>query len=226
MTKELVKKRRYEKLSAILEQADIKGSQPWLTEDQIHKLKSTAEILLAVIKVVGIAGITVTAPNLLGALDKIFYKNKHYSREEKIKKVAKTFSYLRKHGYIKFKDEQKSKVVQITNKGRERLSKIFCNNAKVPKPKIWDGKWWLVAADVPVKEYREAARMFRMKLKNMGLLNLQKSLWFYPFDPRKEIEFISSHFGISRYVTVMEINRLDAEDEKTLKTYFNKISIL
>jgi hypothetical protein len=83
-----------------------------------------------------------------------------------------------------------------------------------------------VAADIPTKDHRQGADLLRRKLKQMGFYPLQRSLWFYPFDPRPEIEFICREFGVANFVTVMEINRLDVQDEKLLKKHFSKLGKL
>ena len=64
------------------------------------------------------------------------------------------------------------------------------------------------------------------KLKDMGFYPLQRTLWFYPFDPRKELESVLRRYDIGRFVTVMEVNRLDKSDEKIMKKYFRSQKII
>ena len=82
-----------------------------------------------------------------------------------------------------------------------------------------------MAADIPTKGYRQGADALRAKLKQMGFCPLQRTLWFYPYDPRKQLEVIVNHYGIGEFVTVMEISRMDIQDEKVLKKYFNLLRI-
>lgn len=60
----------------------------------------------------------------------------------------------------------------------------------------------------------------------MKFYPLQRTLWLYPYDPRLEIEFLIQHYGIERFVTVMEVNRLDRDDERVLKAYFENAGII
>lgn len=60
----------------------------------------------------------------------------------------------------------------------------------------------------------------------MGFFPLQRTLWFYPYDPRSEVEFIITYYGIERFVTVMEIYRLDKDDESKMLSHFKELKIL
>jgi hypothetical protein len=60
----------------------------------------------------------------------------------------------------------------------------------------------------------------------MGFYPLQRTLWLYPFDPREEIRFVVEHFGISQFVTVLEISRMDKEDESRMKDFFKASGVL
>jgi DNA-binding transcriptional regulator PaaX len=134
--------------------------------------------------------------------------------------MERAFYYLRDSGLVKFHGESSNLKISLTEKAKKFLVKVGFRTASVNKPKVWDKKWWLVAADIPTKEHRLGADQFRAKLKNMNFYFLQKSLWIYPYDPRKEIKFIAETYGIERFITVMEINRLDVEDESKAKQFF------
>ncbi len=78
----------------------------------------------------------------------------------------------------------------------------------------------------PHKKYRQGADLLRRKLKQLGFYPLQRSLWFYPYNPVEEIEYISNYFGIGQFVTIMEICKLDIQDAKKLEKYFKASNIL
>jgi len=91
--------------------------------------------------------------------------------------------------------------------------------------KSWNSHWWVVVSDVP-KEFRYQADRFREKLKKMKLYPLQRTVWVFPFDPRDEIDFVSAYFGLDRYVTVMEVLKLDPADGQLIREYFEDNDIL
>ena len=213
----------YQKIVKILDEVLPKDSDPLFTEAQIESMKNASSVALAVVAAVGAMGIAVVAPNLLSALDGIFSKNHKYkniTNAGKKKKTAQVFYYLKKQGLIEFKEDKGVFKILLSKTGKRKSDELNLSVLKIQKAKHWDGKWWQVAADIPTKDYRTGADMLRRKLKQMGFFSLQRTLWFYPYDPRKEIEFVCQEYGIGQFVTVMEISRMDIQDEEKLRRVF------
>ncbi len=204
------------------------GERFSLSEEQIAALKRTAEVALAVVAAAGIATIAITAPNVLQAIDKLFLK-KHRRRlntREARQKTSQAFFYLKRSGLIELKKDGNDWKILLTSLGKNKIRKIQSDIRVIPKPKTWNHKWWLIAADIPTKSYRQGADMLRRKLKDLGFFPLQRTLWLFPYDPRAEIQFIASQYNISQFITAMEINRLDKEDEQKAKTYLQSKNLL
>lgn len=220
------KKQKFNIGSAI--SANAGAREPLFTQSEIDSLKRVSEIALGVIAVAGIATIALVAPNLLMAIDKLFLRQgRRLSKREKEIKTAQAFYYLKKTGLIKLKPDQSGIKILLSKLGKKKLQKININLCRVSKQGgKWDKKWWVVAADIPTEDYRKAADLFRKKIKQMGFYPLQRTLWVYPFNPAKEIEFIADYFGIARFVTVMEVSRMDTQDEGDLLSYFKNLEIL
>ncbi len=218
----------YQRINYLLKASLSKDRDFTLSQEQIEKLKTASHVALSLFAVVGVTTISLVAPNLLQLL-KPLLKNKRRqsvgdSRGQK--EVSRTFYYLKRHGYIKFRQVAGDVEVSLTDAGKDRLRQMDFQHLCVRPKKRWDGKWWQIAADIPTLSHRAGADLLRKKLKRMGFFPLQRSLWFFPFDPRAEIEFICRHYGIEQFVTVMEINRMDEEDESKLKIYFKSIHVL
>ncbi len=219
---------RYIKIkNQILHSLPKKRSSEVVTHD-FSGLKNASLAALAIVGLAGFVSISLVAPNLFSVLGKIGkFKSKHRNQSDLVEQTNHVFYYLRKKGYVTFKGNNAGNIwVRLTGKGKKMHEKLSLQSLKIPKPKKWDGKWWQIAADIPTQQYRRAADLFRLKVKQLHLYPLQRSLWFYPFDPRDEIEYITKYFHIEKFVTVMEINRLDTEDEKVLKQHFKKFHIL
>jgi hypothetical protein len=200
-----------------------------LSKGQIEGLRRGSEIALVLIAAAGIIAVSAVAPNLFVALNGVFpkkYKGRNLSHKEKIRKVEETFYYLKRSGLVRFKRSGKDWLLSLTDLGKTRLPKLNLSAVKVPKPRKWDNRWWLVAADIPTKKYRQGADLLRRKMKDMGFYSLQRTLWLYPFDPRREIEFVSQSFGVAHFVTVMEVARMDREDEDRLKRHFRGLNLI
>lgn len=216
-------------IGAVIRNSLPKGKPPRLTPEQIKNLKTAAEIALKIIATVPVATLAMIVPDIFESIDELFYEknpNRKPSRSEKTQKVIRTVYYLKEHRFIRMKQSGKDFKVFLTKLGRKKAEKIDFNNLAVSKSRSWDGKWWQVAADIPTEDFKWAADLFRNKLKDMKFFPLQRTLWFYPHDPRKEIEFVLHHYGIESFVTVMEINRLDQDDEKRMKKFFRTERII
>ena len=67
------------------------------------------------------------------------------------------------------------------------------------------------------KPYREA---LRGKLKELGFVLLQKSVWVHPFDCRNEVELLKSFFGLSSREICL-IAAKDVSSERELQEHFH-----
>lgn len=197
-----------------------------LSEEQVRRLKTATDVLLATIGVAGIILVSIAAPNAVQAF-KFLTKNqgRRVPFEERRKRVARSFYYLKNKGYVELRRDKKDFKIELTNKGQKKIDRLKLEIIKIKKPLFWDGKFWQVAADIPVK-YRKGADAIRKKLKQMGFYSLQRTLWFYPYDPRKEIELLAEEYKIDRFVTVMKIASLDYADLKVLRDYFKETGVI
>lgn len=198
-----------------------------LTEDQIRRLSSAANILLTIIGVAGLLLVSVAAPNALKAFS-FLGRGEQRGRVpfvERRKKLTRSFYYLKSHGYLELHRKKNDFEIKLTEKGRRKLDKLRLEVLQVKKPLFWNDKFWQVAADIPVK-YRKGADAFRNKLKQMGFYSLQRTLWFYPYDPRKEISLLTEEYKIERFVTVMKIASFDYADYKVLREFFKETGVI
>jgi len=90
------------------------------------------------------------------------------------------------------------------------------NNTIINKPKSWDKKWRLVIFDIP-ETHRKHRVAFRNKLKQLGFIQFQKSVWIHPYECQNEISFLAEYLNISQYLTLITTS---IEDDKPLKKLF------
>ncbi|TSA45772.1 hypothetical protein D4R52_01800 [bacterium] len=124
---------------------------------------------------------------------------------------------LEKRGYVALTKTKDGFLVKLLSKGRGRLKKEEFINLHLPQEKIWDKKWRLFIFDIPEKE-RILRNLLRRKLKNLGMYNIQRSVFAYPFDCRKELNIISDHYNVSECATYAEVSYSDID--KDLRKYF------
>lgn len=201
---------------------------PKTLEQQLSELSTVAAVVLALIGVAGLVTVTALAPNALRVLEVFMNKKKgrRPTQKEVEKSLLQTVYYLKKSGKIKVGGSDNSIWFKLTKGGEDDLKKFELNSLYIPKPRNWDGTYWLIAADIPTKTHRPAADAFRTKIMSMGFYPLQRTLWLHPYNPNKEIQFLVNHFNISRFVTLMNVNQLDSQDMEIAKKFWREQGIL
>ena len=199
---------------------------PLLSDKQIEGIKTASGIVLAVIAAAGIVTLSAITPNIFTALNQLYKTGKKINKKQKERIVSQTLHYLKKSGKISMARNTADIAITITQLGEKQLQETVFESLQIKRPRHWNGHWWQAAADIPTKTHRAAADALRYKLKIMGFFPLQKTLWYYPFDPRKELQFVIDRYDVNKFVTVMEILRMDTADETILKEHFKKIHVL
>ena len=110
-----------------------------------------------------------------------------------------------------------SYTYKLSDKGRIHAFTYRFQRMKISKHQ-WDKKWRLVAFDVP-EDYRKGRDALREKLRELGFLELQKSVFVFPHECKREIDFLIEFFGIQKHVRygVLESIDNDLHLRKTFK---------
>lgn len=128
---------------------------------------------------------------------------------------------LRKQGYVHSRvTDDGSLSISPTRKGNIMAKRIALMRMKLPRPTRWDGVWRVIIFDVP-KEQDNTRRAFSDHLKRLGMRFLQKSVWVYPYECKKELDQMREYYDLDSHVTYMEAR--DIEGDGKLRQYF-KIS--
>lgn len=167
------------------------------------------EIVLKVVFLSVVVSVSVVAPNALKMFDLFFERGKRKSSDTF--RLRKETQKLIRSGFIKIEN----KKLKLTNKGIFELSKY--KDVLVKKPKKWDKNWRVVIFDIPDKK-KKSRDLIRLHLKQIGFLQMQKSVWVYPFPCDEIIKLIKNHFGMSVEVVYMIVRKI--ENDKQLKNYF------
>lgn len=172
------------------------------------------KIILAAASAETIGGLSVSLTNVpgVGAVIKPFidwYKNQDkYGRY----RIRKTFAKLRRQGLIEIKTDENNKTkIVLTDEGRKKVSRCQFEDLKIEPQKKWDKKWRLVIFDIP--RSRQKARFdLRAKLNNLYFYKLQQNVWIYPYECKKEIDFIANVLNIKHFMTIVEALPFDGDN--------------
>lgn len=130
---------------------------------------------------------------------------------------------LQKSDYVALTKKPKGFTVKLLKKAQRRLKEIVLEDIKFPKSEKWDGKWRFYIFDIPEKN-RSARNQLRQKLKDLGMYNVQRSVFVYPYDCRQELEFIGDYYRIARYATYAEVNYSDIDN--LLRRFFRRNKLI
>lgn len=160
-----------------------------------------------------IVGGAVVMGNALQIL-KMFNKKKKYNT----KQMTNAITTLKRQKLIECIIEKNGvTTIKITKKGESVIKHFAIEIISIKKPKKWDGKWRLVMFDLPIR-FSKARDALRFKLKRLGFVQFQKSVWIYPYSCEDEILFVADHFKVGQYVEFLEISYM--RDDQKLKRYF------
>ena len=105
-------------------------------------------------------------------------------RQATIEKAIKKLELLHYIKTKKNKQDGERVRVSLTKKGAQEYLKYKIEKKKKKK---WDGKWRIVIFDI-LENQRRIRDLLRSRLRWFGFKELQKSVWIFPYDVRKEIE--------------------------------------
>jgi len=174
------------------------------------------KVALGVIAIAGVTGIALLAVGMGNAVQvfSMFKKSNKYSKSQ----IKSAVTNLYKEKLIEYvSDKGGITTVRITTKGKSKLRSFAIDVIKIQKPRQWDGKWHVVMFDLPVR-FNKARNSLRFKLKQLGFVQLQKSVWIYPYPCLDEILFIGDYYKVGRYIQILEVTNI-LHEEKLKKSF-------
>jgi len=128
------------------------------------------------------------------------------------------FSYLKRKNLLVMENRKGQLFISLTPEGKKIAGKYQIDDLRIKKSRKWDGKWRILIFDIKDKE-RIKREALRGKIKELGLFQLQKSVWIHPYDFSKEIGLLRSFFNLSKDEMKIIIAAEIEEDEKARKFF-------
>jgi len=194
----------------MLKQRDIENFRNFL--DSGTKNANIVKVMLIAIALGTLPFIAVGAAGIGNAVQ--IFKSKKYNH----KQIGDGLRYLKNKRLVEYVNDKGGAVtLRITKKGESKLKIFSMEVLSVKKPKVWDNKWHLVMFDLPVK-YKKIRDSLRLKLKQIGFIQFQKSVWVFPYPCTDEILFIADFYKIQKHIEVLTINEIP--NDKKLRLQF------
>lgn len=172
------------------------------------------KILLSLVAI-GAVGACIMLPGMAIVLSLFVPKNQRERQS-----YYRSLYGLQRKNYISLKKKGSSYEIRVTKEGEKLLGRYKFAQLKLRKPKRWDGFWRAVTFDIP--ETKKGVRIaLNRKLKELGFLAFQKSLFIYPYDCKEEINFIRDYFN--EHDTIKYFIVKNFEGSKKIAKYFKLI---
>ena len=118
---------------------------------------------------------------------------------------------------VDYKEDKDGSVkIILTKEGQKKALKFKLDEMEIKKPVKWDGEWRVVIFDIP-ERFKKAREALRMKLKDLGFLELQKSVLVLPYECEDEIDFIVEVFLIRPFVRFVRAKSFTNEEQLKIK---------
>lgn len=140
-----------------------------------------------------------------------------FCTDKKPNNINKYFHKLRKQKLIDFKRKGGKYEILLTENGKKVFLRFNYEKMQIKKPKVWDGQFRMIIFDIPEKK-RKARDAMRIKLKDLGCVKYNDSVWVYPFACQDEIDFIANYWGVGKYVQFALVK--DLTNRKRLEKFF------
>lgn len=160
---------------------------------------------------------------IFAAMDKYRYRRisvKKYFRDRSVDKsnFRQKIYYLKKMGLIRTFVEGKDKYLELTEKGLKEIS--WDSIGKRSRVGKWDGLFRIVMFDIP-EDKKQTREVIRKKLVEIGFIQIQKSVFIFPFECKEEIDAICYFCSAKQYLKYMITNVIEGEDD-IIKIFYDK----
>src|SRR3989344_379352 len=96
----------------------------------------------------------------------------------------------------------------LSENGKQKALRFNIDKIEIKKPTKWDEKWRVVMFDIPEK-LKRLRDSLRLHFREIGLIELQKSVFVYPYPCSKEIEFIIELYNARKHVRFILAENVD-----------------
>mgnify|MGYP001585603991 FL=1 len=141
-----------------------------------------------------------------------------FGLNKKPKNMTGYFLKLRKQKLVEIKKDGDCYKIFLTENGREVFLRFNYEGLKIKNQKIWDRNFRIIVFDIPETK-RTARNSLREKMKELGFIKFNDSVWVYPYPCQKEIDFIANYWKIGKYVHF--ILARDITNRDSLEKTFN-----
>ncbi|MDP4000955.1 MAG: hypothetical protein Q8P83_01835 [bacterium] len=172
------------------------------------KAEIIKNILLGLGAVGGVIVVSIVAPNLFSILSPRYKTVTKYTNNQ----VKRSLKRLEMNDMVNISEKDSMVKINLTKNGERKVIEYNLENLKIKRDKSWDRKWRIVIFDIPEK-YKSNRTVFARKLRELGFVNLQKSVWVTPYPCEDEIDFLKEIYEIRPFIRLITADRIDIQHD-------------
>ncbi len=170
--------------------------------------KNTQKILLFLLT----AGVFIVAPSLSSKMARMLWGAVFKKSKTNTGDILPIYRLVRSN-YIKVIKTKTETRIELTQRGKEIAQRFIYKNKHTQK-RSWDRLWRVVMYDIPEKHKQERDAL-REKIKELGMYQLQKSVWVYPYNCKEEMRFLCDvlHVSYKKHILYFETKEIPYMNE-------------
>jgi phenylacetic acid degradation operon negative regulatory protein len=115
------------------------------------------------------------------------------------------------------KGESGTVSVYLTDMGKKVARVYSLDTRQSIIKRVWDGRWRIIIFDVPEAE-RKVRNGFRFHIKKLGMFELQKSVFVYPYPCEDEVLFLADFYNARKYCKFIVAEYI--HDDRRIRSHF------
>ncbi len=105
----------------------------------------------------------------------------------------------------------------LNDDGKKKALTYDLTRMKIEIPTVWDNLWRMISSDIP-EDKKSMRDDIREHFLELGFYELHDSVFVYPFDCFKEVEYISELYDVRKHIRFIIATYIDNEPQ--LKKFF------
>jgi len=124
---------------------------------------------------------------------------------------SETINRMEKKGLVQFVNKNGELKITISPKGNKIIRNLMLSDyGQLKKPLKWDGKWRMVMFDIP-EDKTKLRNIIRFHLKKIGFVQIQGSVWIYPYPCEEIVTIIKTNFNFDDEVIYITTDSFDKD---------------
>lgn len=165
---------------------------------------------------VGVVTIAAAAPNVLQLLK---YTNPDWiAPRNPNQRLRETLNRMKKKGLVRFVRRGNNMFPVLTTNGEKEAERVRIGHKGIPVPRRWDGRWRIVAFDIPEGRKRQRV-LVRQFLMTLGFMRLQDSMWVHPYDCEEIIKLIKTDLRVGHDLIYIIADAI--ENDRHIRGFFD-----